>query len=211
MVLSPQSDQAIHFLWLCTATLKRWVTLDNHIKSRAGQEPLFSSGLGTHKLISSCLCNITDINPEGDIYMYTPGWHLMCAIFQAVQIIEWMERKMTFVTQMQSLIHGNDINWWQTARWGTDTWPFCLTRGWHMRSYHPEDCDFYHPVNNDILYTQSHIGFRQESSQVFLLLSFVFSSKYHCNSFALHSLKRISILIHTLKKLPDPQLQSVSS
>lgn len=43
----------ISFSW---ATLKRWLTLDNHIKSRARQAQLVSSGLtmSTRKLISAC-------------------------------------------------------------------------------------------------------------------------------------------------------------
>lgn len=114
------------------ATRKRWLTLDNHIKSR-GRSSLPVSPSAAHKLISACLWSITDINPEGGyFYIYTSGWHQVCVIFQAVQIIEWIERKMAFGTQMWSLIHGVDINGWQSreqtlgpsARLDDDPWNY---------------------------------------------------------------------------------------
>lgn len=81
------------------AELKRWLTLDNHIKRRAGPS--------AHTKMNFSFPTYRHRYKSLERYLdYTPGRNQVCTIFQTVQIIERMERK---TAETWSLIHGVDI------------------------------------------------------------------------------------------------------
>lgn len=108
------------------------------------------------------------------INIHTSGLHQECVTLQAVQIIERMERIMVLVTQMRSLIHDGDINWWQQRGrkqifgiWDYNSWMTGIS--W----YYHTNCDLFYLQKVPPVSDKSFFCFLCISTYLFIIFTII--------------------------------------